>query len=170
MREPTEEPAQEPTEEATQEEAEATNDEADYIDFKVENAQGEEVALSSLIGKPIILNFWASWCGPCQSEMPDFQAAYEEYGDEIEFVMINLTDGGRETKEVAQDFITEKNYTFPVYYDISGDAGYAYQIASIPTTYFISKEGKIVASGQGMLERKEIDEGIALLIPQNGEE
>lgn len=168
--EPTEEPAQEPTEEATQEEAEATNDEADYIDFKVENAQGEEVALSSLIGKPIILNFWASWCGRCQSEMPDFQAAYEEYGDEIEFVMINLTDGGRETKEVAQDFITENGYSFPVYYDISGEAGYAYQIASIPTTYFISKEGEIVASGQGALERKQIDEGIALLIPQNGEE
>ena len=116
------------------------------------------------------MNFWASWCGPCQSEMPDFQAAYEEYGDEIEFVMINLTDGGRETKEVAQDFITENGYSFPVYYDISGEAGYAYQIASIPTTYFISKEGKIVASGQGALERKQIDEGIALLIPQNGEE
>ena len=62
-------------------------------DFTVLNQKENEVHFDDLKGKPIILNFWASWCGPCQSEMPDFEEAYEKYGNDIDFMMINMTDG-----------------------------------------------------------------------------
>ena len=66
-------------------------------DFTVYDGTGTEVRLSDYVGKPIVLNFWASWCGPCQSEMPEFDAAYEELGEDIHFLMVNMTDGSRET-------------------------------------------------------------------------
>ena len=70
-------------------------------DFTVVDEEGNPVSLSDFFGKPIILNFWASWCGPCKSEMPDFEEAYLEYGDVIQFLMVNCTDGSRETVEGA---------------------------------------------------------------------
>ena len=75
--------------------------------FTVYDLNGNEVNLTDFFGKPIIVNFWASWCGPCQMEMPDFNEAYAIYKDEIEFLMVNMTDGSRETVEKASSFITE---------------------------------------------------------------
>ena len=76
-------------------------------DITVKNMDGQDVNLSDYFGKPIILNFWATWCGPCQMEMPDFDEAYKEYGDEIEFLMVNQTDGSQDTVESATAFIEE---------------------------------------------------------------
>lgn len=114
-------------------------------DFTVLNKDGEEVKLSSFEGKPVLLNFWASWCGPCKSEMPDFQETYEEYGDDINYVILNLTDGTRETMESALEFINEEGYTFPVYFDTQLEAANTYGIMYIPTSYFIDSEGYIIS-------------------------
>ena len=80
-------------------------------DFTVYDLEGNAHKLSDFRGKPVLLNFWASWCGPCQMEMPDFQKYYESHGDKVNFVIVNLTDGQQETVESASAFIAEKGYT-----------------------------------------------------------
>ena len=95
-------------------------------DFTMTDASGEEVKLSDFFGKPVILNFWASWCDPCKSEMPHFEDAYQKYGEDINFVIVNLTDGARETVEAASDFIEEQGYTFPLYFDTNTEGAVTY--------------------------------------------
>lgn len=112
-------------------------------DFTFYDIDGNPHTLSEFEGKPVILNFWASWCGPCKSEMPDIEAAYQEYGDEIQFLLVNLTDGINETVEIASGYIAEQGYTFPVYYDIDPEGvnplvgAEVYKVSSIPITYFL---------------------------------
>lgn len=131
-------------------------------DFTVYDASGNKVNLSDYIGKPIVLNFWASWCGPCQSEMPDFHEKYLEIGDEVHFLMVNMT-GGRETLSNAKAFISEKGYTFPVFYDTDTDAAMIYEVYSLPTTYFIDEEGHLVAQATGAISSDTLQKGIDMI-------
>ena len=138
-------------------------------DFTVEDWDGNTVSLSDFQGKPVILNFWASWCSPCKSEMPDFDQAYQTYGEDIQFMMVNLTDGGRETVASAQAFIEGEGYAFPVFFDTRSEAASAYGTAAIPVTYFVDAEGFLVAYGQGALSADALQAGIELLLPQESE-
>ena len=105
----------------------------------------------------------ASWCGPCKSEMPDFQVAYEELGDEIQFLMINMTDGSRETVAGASEFIAGQGYTFPVFYDSQSDAAGTYGVYSLPTTYFIDADGYAMARAIGAIDADTLQQGIDLI-------
>ena len=133
-------------------------------DFTVYDIAGNEVHLSDYIGKPVVLNFWASWCGPCQSEMPDFNEVYAELGDEIHFLMVNMT-GGRETIDTASAFIEEQGYSFPVFYDTESDAAMTYGVYSLPTTYFIDAEGYGIAQAIGAINRETLQKGIDMILP-----
>ena len=133
-------------------------------DFTVYDLEGNAHKLSDFRGKPVLLNFWASWCGPCQMEMPDFQKYYESHGDQVHFVIVNLTDGQQETVESASAFIQEKGYTFPVYYDTDIDAAMKYGVSAVPVSYFIDEEGYFVAWAQGALSADMLQQGMDMLL------
>ncbi len=131
--------------------------------FTVQDTAGKQVALHDLVGKPVIVNFWASWCPPCKAEMPDFEAAYKEHGDTIQFMMVNMTDGGRETVATAEQFIKGQGYTFPVYFDTEQEAAITYGVSAIPTTYFINAQGNLVAYAAGAISAQQLEQGIAMM-------
>ena len=132
-------------------------------DFTVYDLEGNPVHLLSYLGKPIVLNFWASWCGPCKMEMPDFQKAFEELDGQVQFLMVNMTDGSRETVETAISFIESQGYTFPVLFDSDMDAAITYNAYSLPTTYFISAEGQVIARASGAISAELLQKGIDMI-------
>ena len=156
--------AEEPVEEAVHDGHNHADEEVSHApDVRIFDREGNEVNLSRHFGKPLVLNFWASWCGPCQSEMPDFQAKYKELGNEVNFVMVNMTDGQRETVETASKFIDQNGFEFPVFYDTTGEAAYVYQAYSLPTTYFIDAGGHVIAQAVGAIDAATLQEGIDLI-------
>ena len=132
-------------------------------DFVVYDLDGNEVRLSDFFGKPIVLNFWASWCGPCKMEMPDFNEMHLEMGDQINFLMINMTDGSRETVDIASAYIQSQGYSFQVYYDTASSAALTYGVYSLPTTYFIDAQGHAIAQATGAIDAATLQQGIAMI-------
>lgn len=118
-------------------------------DFTVTDRDGNSVNLSDFFGKPTVVNFWATWCSPCTSEMPHFEEAYAEYGDEVQFIMVNVGD----SYDDAYKFVENKGYTFPVYHDTTYSASIAYGVSSIPMTLFINADGELVKSQIGMMNK-----------------
>ena len=96
--------------------------------------------------------------------MTNFDEKYAEYGDQLIFMLLYMTDGGRETVKTAKDFVEESGYTFPVYYDTQLSAAIAYGVNTIPATYFIDAEGRAVAYGLGALNADIIQQGIDMLL------
>ncbi|MBQ8509115.1 MAG: TlpA family protein disulfide reductase [Clostridia bacterium] len=132
-------------------------------DFTVKDGDGNEVKLSDFEGKPVILNFWATWCGPCTSELPHFNEAYAEYADEVAFLMINLTDGSRETIDGVKEFIADNEYTFPVYYDTTLSAASTYGAYSIPLTVLVDADGMLLGGQVGALSAETLEAYIQYL-------
>ena len=120
-------------------------------DFTVLDKDGNTVRLSDKFGKPVVINFWATWCPPCKQELPDFDKLCKEYGDRVVFMMVNLTDGYRDTVDGTKRFVSGKGYTFPVYFDTKDNAASAYNVSSIPQTTFIDANGNIYTTRIGAM-------------------
>ncbi|MDU5111358.1 MAG: TlpA disulfide reductase family protein [Clostridium sp.] len=134
-------------------------------DFEVYDEEGNIVKLSDYKDKkPVVINIWASWCGPCKAEMPYFEDAINKYGDKVEFLMINLTDGQRETKEKALKFLKDNNLEMDILYDLDYSAANAYNIRGIPRTIFIDKGGNIIYDREGALNDEILESNIKKLI------
>lgn len=133
-------------------------------DFTVYTENGETVRLSSFEGKPVVVNFWASWCAPCQEEMPIFQAAYEKYKDEVQFMMVNLCGYGNDSPENAANLIKTKGFTFPVFYDNDASAMQTYVGRGIPVSAFVTKEGDLAALYMGCLQEKQMEQSLAEIL------
>lgn len=139
-------------------------EETEYApDFTVYDENGNAVSLSGMRGKPVVVNFWASWCSPCKVEMPAFDATAKDFEGRVEFMMVNLTDGVYETVDEASGFVRSQGFTFPVYYDKDGDAQKVYDVRSIPTTLFIDAEGRLVTSIVGRINADTIKHGISMI-------
>lgn len=136
-------------------------------DFSMTDAEGNTLKLSDFRGKPVLLNFWASWCGPCASEMPDIQASWEVNREDVEFVIVNMVGMSGETEETAKAFLSENGYTFPAYFDKNSSAAAAFGVSSIPQTYLIDAEGNILGGYMGAMSASVLSEGISMLTAQN---
>lgn len=111
-------------------------------DLSLENQDSTTVSLSDLEGRPVILNFWASWCPPCRAEMPDFQQASLEYADS-ELLIIGVNATSQDAMTDVRSFISDYGLTFPILMDKNGEAARTYQVHSLPTTFFIGADGTI---------------------------
>lgn len=154
------EPVETESTEASQETTPATEPEPVLVpDFTVLDWDGNEVKLSDYLGKPIVLNFWAHWCGPCQREMPEFNAMYEELGGEVTFLMLHV---GPEVEE-GKEKVTEGGYTFPVLFDADSEVTNMYGISAFPTSLFINEEGHLKAYYIGVMDAALLQRGIDMI-------
>lgn len=112
-------------------------------EFKMTSQDGKLIAISELYDKPMLVVEWASWCPHCQKQLPIVQQMYEKYGDQIHFVLLNMNEPGKETKETADQYIKEKGYTFPYYYDEDQSAADLLQVQTIPSMYLVTKQQQV---------------------------
>ena len=141
------------------EQTEATEDadEAPLLsdhDATVYTVDGEAVTLTRIAdGRPLVINFWATWCPYCVEELPDFQEIVADYSGRVSFAFVDVTDGSRETVELAAAFLEENGFSdLPAYYDTDLAAAIEYGASSLPTTVVVNGDGEIVAISAGMID------------------
>ena len=117
-------------------------------DFTAELIDGSTVTLSDFKGKPVIINFWATWCGPCVKEMPAFERLKENYGDEIGILAVNCG----EDADTIKDFADANGYTFPIALDEEYQVSMLYPTNSIPYTVVIDGNGKVTHVSSGAVD------------------
>ena len=122
-------------------------------DFTLFDLDGKDVTLSDLRGKRVVLNFWATWCPPCEAEMPHMQKYYEKFAEEdnVEIVGVNLMYA-QETVERVEKFVENYNITFPILYEIDESVASQYEIITIPSTFMIDTEGRVQKNIIGPLD------------------
>ncbi|WP_435925618.1 TlpA family protein disulfide reductase [Paenibacillus sp. DYY-L-2] len=111
-------------------------------DFQATNTLGEKIALSDFRGKSVVINFWASWCGPCVNEMPLINRVFQDSDSDVETLFVNVG----ESKGTVNEFLTQQQFDFPVIIDATGKISGMYAVTGLPVTYILDKEGKVAHS------------------------
>lgn len=126
--------------------------------------EGDQVTLSSLRGRPVLINFWASWCGPCREEFPLLVAAYEEHGDEgLEILGIVRDD----SPESAASFAADQGAEWPMVLDTESDAWEAYRATGLPTSFFLDTDGIVRAFSLGAFTEEGLQRQLATILPRD---
>ena len=132
-------------------------------DFKLNNLSGQVTKLSDFLGKPVMLNFWATWCGPCKIEMPYIQQVYNDR-EKLAPGLVILAIDVAESSATVKEFISSSGYTFPVLLDTTNNTSNTYGIQYIPTTFFIERSGIIRDFNIGSFpSRAEIEQKLTLI-------
>lgn len=127
---------------------------APAADFTLQTLDGQTVRLSDLRGRPVILNFWASWCGPCREEMPLLSRTHDELKDSG---VIILAVDVQESAATVQRYVDQNRLPFMIALDTDGQVSGQYRVRSLPTTYFIDAEGVIQSWQVGTLSKMLLD-------------
>jgi thiol-disulfide isomerase/thioredoxin len=118
---------------------------------------GEEIDFSDLRGKPVVLNFWAGLCPPCRAEMPDLQEFYEEFGDRVTLIGVDVGQfNGLGNQDDARDLLESLDITYPTGFTNDGSVMQDYAVLSMPTTVFITSEGEVFRKWSGALNRQSL--------------
>ncbi|MCG2769448.1 MAG: TlpA family protein disulfide reductase [Anaerolineae bacterium] len=122
-------------------------------DFTLPDLNGDEVQLSDYRGKVLLLNFWATWCPPCQQEIPMFIEVYEELkGDDFVILAVSMGEG----KDKVSSFVSQKGMSFPVLLDSSRDVARRYLVRAIPTSVMIDRDGVVQRIIVGMMHESQL--------------
>lgn len=130
-------------------------------DFTLKNIHGKEVTLSKFKGQPVLINFWATWCGPCRIEMPAIEAAYQEYKGGG-FVVLAV-DADEPLKDVTE-FVNDLGLTFEILMDPGFTVNDRYQIRAYPTSFFVGRDGTIVSLQIGSMTESQLEENLAKIL------
>lgn len=126
--------------------------------FGLKTLDGQEVKLSDMVGKKVILNFWATWCPPCKAEMPHMQKFYEEQkNNQVTILAVNLTTSEKSSNNIGA-FVKDYGLTFPIVLDSDGQVGQTYQAVTIPTSYIIDTKGVIRKKIIGPMDKEMMTE------------
>ncbi|MBK8987500.1 MAG: TlpA family protein disulfide reductase [Chloroflexi bacterium] len=129
--------------------------------FYLPDLTGEIVDLESFRGRPVIVNFWATWCAPCRLEMPALEAAYQAHqADDLVILAVN----SQETHQDVTDFFAELGLTFTPLLDYDGQISRLYSVFNFPSTYFIDEAGRVTAVHRGLLSAEQIETYLAAII------
>jgi len=123
-------------------------------DFALKTLDNKEVQLSNLRGKGVIINFWGTWCKPCEKEMPALESTYKEYKNKnVEIIGVNL----EESNIAVKTYVDRKDLSFPILLDKDGQVRDIYNVSTIPSSFFINEEGKIVKEYVGQMNEETLN-------------
>ena len=128
-------------------------------DFTLVGLDGNQVSLSDFRGKTVFVNFWATWCPPCRAEMPEMEAVYQEYKDrDVVIIGVDIV----EPEDTVRQYVQEGGYSWTFVLDTTGEVNNNYRVTSIPTSFFLDREGIIRAVNIGPMNKRAIESTLAL--------
>lgn len=128
-------------------------------DFELENLAGERMRLSDFQGKPVIVNFWATWCAPCRLEMPAIQERFDREQPDLAVLAVNFDEPAADVRS----FVDELGLTFPVLLDPGAEVQRLYRIRGYPTTYFVDRNGLLSVQHIGFMTETQLDQYLATI-------